>query len=158
MLLINRSTLLSMSGIIWFCIGSMLLNLGINLMLEAAIEATPTLLPKISALMGITWVTLSLVSIALLVGYLKGKFLLIKTVKKETSRILSLPDPVKLKNLYHKNYIFLIVIMISLSLFIKISNISMTIRALIDIAIGSALLQGAIFYLRYANICRKQKI
>ena len=158
MILLNRTILLSMSGIIWFCIGSMLLNIGINLMLEAATEATPALLPKISALMGITWATLTLVGAALLLGYLKGKFLLLKTVKRETSRILSLPDPIRIKNLYHKKYIFLVMMMISLSVLIRISDISITIRGLIDIAIGSALLQGALFYLRYAIACKKQKI
>lgn len=86
---------------------------------------------------------------ALFVGYLKGKMALGKSVKRQIKRIETLPNPASLKYIYSKGYYFLIASMILLGMTLRFFPITLDTRGAIDLAIGSALINGAMLYFRY---------
>lgn len=95
------------------------------------------------------------VAIGLLIGFVKGRFVLAKTVQRVVSRIVSLPTPVRLKDVYTPKYYFLIGGMVSLGMVLKWTPIPPDIKGFVDIAIGSALINGAVLYFRHAVMVRQ---
>ena len=93
-----------------------------------------------------------MVAVGLLVGFFKGRFVLSKTVSKMVGRVLSLPLPIRFSQVYHPSYYFLIALMICLGLLLKYLPIPIDLRGMIDVAIGSALVNGALLYFRAAGI------
>lgn len=93
---------------------------------------------------------LILIAVSLLIGSLKGKYILGKSAKQGVARILSLPNPSSLKNIYSKKYYFLLGGMIALGISMKYIGLSPDIRGFVDVAIGSALINGAVSYFRMA--------
>ena len=154
MLKISHTGLIIISGLLWLIIGSVLLPLGINFLVESILEKnlivlSRPLLDNLSYLMGSLDGALILVTcLALIVGYAKGRFVLGKTVKKGVERILSLPNPSSLANIYTKKYYLLLGSMFFIGFLARMTP--MDVRGAIDVTIGSALINGAIIYFRYA--------
>lgn len=92
----------------------------------------------------------AIVGICLLIGYVKGHFVLTRSVKSGVQRILSHPNPSEIKNLYGKKYYALIVAMMGLGILLRVLKLPQDIHGAIDLAIGSALLKGALTYFKYA--------
>ncbi|MFN4175069.1 MAG: hypothetical protein ACK4HV_08220, partial [Parachlamydiaceae bacterium] len=74
-------TLILLSGLIWFAIGLWLLNLGINFLIEASKD------PQKAVVIYSETALFVLLSVALLIGFLKGRFVLSKTVERNTERL-----------------------------------------------------------------------
>ena len=129
---ISKTTWIAISGIIWFVVGIGLLTLGFNFLLFAGTTEFPIIL------------------IALVIGFLKGRFVLLKTVRRVVERILKLEPPVRFSQVYSKGYLALIGSMVLLGMSMKYLGLNPQIRGLVDIAIGSALLSGAFAYFRIA--------
>lgn len=138
---LSKTTWIALSGIIWFIVGIGLLSLGFNFILFNG-------LPEQSILLYIL--------IALSIGFLKGRFVLLKTVRRVVERILKLEPPVRFSQVYSKGYILLIGTMVLLGMSMKYLGLNPQIRGLIDVAIGSALLTGAIGYFRIALAISKE--
>lgn len=85
---------------------------------------------------------------ALFVGYLKGRYVLSKSAHRQILRILTLPNPANLKYIYSKGYYLLILSMILLGISLRFLPIALDVRGAVDIAIGSALINGAMIYFR----------
>lgn len=122
------------SGLLWLAIGSRLLYKGLQFLSVA---------PKEKA-------TLLLI-IGLLIGFFKGRFVLVKSIRKTVLRIVSLPLPIRVSNVYVPSYYILILGMMGLGIALRFLPLSSEIRGMIDVAIGSALLNGALLYFRYAK-------
>lgn len=147
MVKLNHKTLILFSGLIWLGIGTYLLNLGLRLFL-ASIEATTT--PLLSFLKpyfgGVEYATVALIAFSLGLGYFKGKYVLKKTVNRFLEKIRSLPNPASLTSVFGLPYCLLIILMICFGIAMK--YLSSDIRGGVDVAVGSALIQGAIGYFR----------
>jgi len=145
-----------LSGVTWFVIGFFLLSKGINLSVYSLSASSS---PIISFLSHFTKTpeqsVLLLISLALFLGYIKGRFVLLKTVKKVVSRILSLEEPIKVSQVYSKNYLILLFSMIALGVTIRYLPIAQDIRGFVDLTIGAALMNGALLYFRFAFACKK---
>lgn len=124
---------IAVSGFTWFLIGASLLFKGLELIAQAA-------LPQKTAT--------SLIALGLLVGFLKGRFVLSKTVRRVVTRIASLPAPIRFKDAYAPSYWILIAGMTSLGMLFRFLPIPIDIRGTIDVTIGSALINGAVLYFR----------
>jgi hypothetical protein len=85
---------------------------------------------------------------ALMLGYLKGKIVLSKSVDRQINRISTLPNPASLKQIYSKGYYLLIAGMILLGISLRFLPITVDTRGAIDLCIGSALINGAMLYFR----------
>lgn len=152
----KHSTLIYLSGIIWFSIGTFLMMLGLNLLLDGV--RSPASTPLISALApyagGGEQVVIALITLGLFVGFLKGRFVLGKSAQRISKRITQFPEPVHIKDIYSMPYYFLIAGMMCLGISIKYFGIPSDIRGAIDVAIGAALINGALVLYRMGSSVR----
>lgn len=138
------------SGGTWFCIGLMLLTKGVKLIIQSSLQDSPGQILALASntVHGKEEGLFLLVLVALLVGFFKGKFVLAKTARRVVSRIASLPEPLSLFSVYSKGYLLILGSMVFLGMMMQWLSFSCEIRGLIDIAVGSALVNGAAFYFR----------
>lgn len=153
MVKVSHRTLVILSGLVWSLIGAFLFSFGIFLILKEVQEALPqkhySPLAHLSQYFPDPKIGIPvLITAALLVGYLKGKYVLGKSVARQVHRIYSFAPPISLKYLYSPGYYFLIGGMCALGISMRYLPIAIATRGAVDIAIGSALLQGAILYFR----------
>lgn len=146
----KHKTLFFLSGTLWLGIGVMLLTFGLRFLMEILItygSQKPILLKILIKLFNVTQENgiVILITMALMLGFFKGKFILAKSAKREMQRISDLPNPISIKYIYSKKYYFLILSMVFLGFLIRF--LPLDIRGFIDITIGSALINGArVFY------------
>lgn len=138
---------IAFSGFLWFSIGLMLLYKGIRFIAEG-IVLRDSLSASLSGMFGSQQSGASaLIAIGLILGFIKGKVLL-KSAKRIVDRIYGLPLPIRATQVYAPSYFLLIACMVGLGFVIRFLPIPIDLRGLIDVAIGSALLNGSMFYFR----------
>jgi hypothetical protein len=158
----SHSFLAFFSGLIWMAVGVWLLQLGLNLLMTSlspahVIEANHyPLIKSISSFTG-GWeqTVVMLIALGLLIGHFKGRYVLGKSAKKGIQRITSFPNPTSFSNIYSAKYYILLAVMIGLGISIKFFGVPKDIRGFIDVAIGAALINGAVIYFRCAYGLRK---
>lgn len=157
---LSRATWIAISGIIWFIIGIGLLTLGLNFIIykaQAELHETTSLIAKTAPLAGGREnAALTLIVVGLIIGFIKGRFVLVKTVRRIVERILKLEPPIKISQVYSKGYLALIGMMILLGLSMKWLGLPLDVRGMIDVAIGSALMNGGVAYFRIAFKVHRQ--
>ena len=139
------------SGALWLAIGSHLLWKGLRLIVY--VEG----LDSVSLIRAHKKTALIAVSFALLVGFIKGRFLLIKSVKRIVMRIFELSEPISILKIYHVRYLFLICLMISLGVLMSVLSLPALYRGLVDVAIGSALIFGSLLFFRISLFAKKAR-
>lgn len=150
----SHKTLIFLSGFAWILIGTLLLSLGIHFILESLRVADVTS-GRFSILTFFgrfvsdpANAVIMVVTAALILGYLKGRMVLSKSVDRQLKRIASLPNPAPLRLIYGKGYYMLIAGMILLGTTLRFWPITLDTRGAIDLCIGSALINGAMLYMR----------
>lgn len=126
----NHRAWIFVSGVVWAFAGALLLYKGLGFLELSRDEA------------GTKW----LMGAALLVGLLKGRFVLSKTAKRLVDRIASLPAPISARSVYPKSYWILLGSMVAMGMALKFAPTVW--RGAIDVAIGAALLNGAMYYFK----------
>ena len=91
----NKNSLTSIAGGLWCVIGLVLIFRGLGLYQLAEQEQQSTQ----------NAITLSLV-LAVLIGLVKGRFVLSKTARKNKARIDGLEDPVRIEKILPNHFIF----------------------------------------------------
>ncbi len=91
---------------------------------------------------------LILLVLSLALGTIKGRTVLSAAARRIIHRIQQLSNPFALKQIYPARYYILLCCMMSLGWIRRITGIPDDIGGAIDIAIGSALVHGAIVYYR----------
>lgn len=153
---LSHNKLIIISGLVWFAVGSYLLPLGLSLLSEAGRqELNPAAnLPLIRSLApyvgGFEQGMLAIVVAALMIGFLKGRFVLGKSAMKVMDRIRSMSNPASLSGIYSPKYYLLIGGMVLLGMSIKVLGLPNDVRGFVDVTIGSALINGAMIYFRSA--------
>ncbi len=152
MLHFRHKSLIILSGILWLAIGVFLLQLGLHLILDSLpTGADRPILRTLANLFGqYESAAVALIAIALMIGFYKGRYVLSRSAQRVVRRLRSHPEPVALYKLYSWPYLALIMLMISLGMLMRFFGVSEEIRGTIDVAIGAALIQGAMFYFRAA--------
>ena len=145
------------SGLTWLAIGSWLMFKGLKWITQAItlVEGGPL----------IRWLTLVtgkpqqsglvLICIALAIGLIKGRTVLAKTAQRIILRLRLQQSPITLSQAYDRRYLVLLSCMMMLGILFRFLPIGLDIRGTIDIAIGSALINGAMIYFREALIPSK---
>jgi hypothetical protein len=150
----KHPTLILFCGLMWLAIGVFLMSLGMHLVLTqlrfpSFVQGHFSLLRYLTLYVGNPANTaILLITGALIVGYIKAKMVLAKSVQRQVKRISTLPNPSPLKLLYGKGYYLLIGCMILLGISLRFWPITQDTRGTIDITIGSALIHGAMLYFR----------
>lgn len=149
-------SLVVLSGILWLGIGVLLLMKGLRFVVHAPENCAllNKLMPHVG---GRDQAIVLLIAIGLFAGLIKGRTVLLKAVKKTVKRILSLEAPIKLSEVYDKRYYILMLVMMSLGMLMRILHVPEDIRGTIDIAVGSALMNGAMAYFRTAYTLKTVK-
>lgn len=124
---------IAFSGFVWTGVGIMLLQKGLTIL---------GTLPDSKAATG--WM-----AAGLFLGFIKGRFVLSKTVKRVTDRISSLPLPISFSKVYPMSYWLVLAAMMGLGFAMKFVPAQW--RGCIDVAVGSALINGAMLYFRAAR-------
>lgn len=142
---------IAFSGLVWFVVGTFLLVFGVKFIVHASLEQGERafLLGKLVHVMkSKERATLLLLVSALLLGFMKGRLVLSKTVARVVKRIVALPEPIKASQVYPAGYIMLIGCMVLLGISMRWLGIPLDVRGGIDVAVGSALMNGAMLYFR----------
>jgi len=142
------------SGLTWLAIGSLLIIKGLKFMMQALvlIKSPPLLLWMGQMAGSITQGGALLISAALFIGFIKGRMVLSKTVQRIVLRLRALPSPLSMAEAYDRKYVILLGAMMALGMLFRFLPIGLDIRGTVDIAIGSALINGAMLYFREARV------
>lgn len=119
-----------LSGLTWLLAGISLLYRGLNFINDEKHD-----------------LALLFVATGLLIGHAKSRFVLSKTVKRIVDRIVSLPEPVRISQVYPLSYCLLIGSMIALGISLRFIPISLLFRGTVDVAIGAALTSGSFLFM-----------
>ena len=88
------------------------------------------------------------IGFSLMIGYFKGKYVMKRAVMRIMDRVTVLPQPVSFTQVYSPSYILLVGAMVTLGIGLKMVGLPIVYLGGIDLAIGSALLQGALHWAR----------
>lgn len=142
---------IAISGFIWLLVGSLLLYKGLVLISDAVLTPN-SFCSRLQGTFGSPQKAGTvLIALALVVGFLKGRFILSKTVKRVSLRITSLPLPIRFKSVYAPSYWILIGGMMGLGMTMRFLPIPVDVRGFVDVAVGAALMNGAMLYFRTAR-------
>lgn len=139
-----------LAGIIWLIVGGFLLKTGVSLVMSAALEsrfavASHPLFDWLSpASENAERAALVIFSIAVVLGYLKGRFILMRVGKRIMLRISQLPEPVSVLLLYGRREYIVIGSMIALGVILRLTGVPTEIRGFVLTAVGIGLIQGAV--------------
>jgi len=125
---LSRNVAIFLSGLIWVCVGIFLLYKGVGYLQGASAY----------------WLAL----IALLLGLAKGAFVLGKSAKRSLRRLALFKGTIPLLKLYSRGNYILILSMMAIGMLFRFLPISIALKAFIDIAVGTALVTGSLFFFR----------
>lgn len=153
MLKLNHATLIFLSGLIWLSIGCVLLPLGLNsiiscLLIENSGNAHPFLNFLSPYAGGIEASALCIIASVLFVGYIKGTRIFAKSVVKTVSRICAYENPVSISVLYSPSYLLIVMTLCVFGFLLRFAPED--ISGAVYIAMGSALIHGAMTHFRQA--------
>lgn len=146
----QRGWILS-SGATWFIIGIFLMYKGLRFVAEAQMDPESLSFRWNHSIGSANQASNWIIFFALIVGFAKGRFVFVKTVNRVVSRIRSLSLPIRFSQVYTKSYWILIGSMMMLGMLFRFLPIPIDIRGFVDVAIGSALMNGAMLYFRAAR-------
>ena len=153
MLTLSHKNWITFSGITWLLIGGGLFTKGIFLILGGiSLEESTAALPFLHNLAvltgGIEQAAVVIIACALLIGRLKARMVLSKTINRVITHIKKQKDPLFISSVYQRNYFILIGSMMFLGMALKRVIPYPDVMGAIDLAIGSALIQGGVGYFR----------
>jgi len=151
-MILSKRTWFIISTIKWLAVGVMLLMKGLRLTVAAAEMATgstPLLKTFLSFAGSRHQGSLLIICLGLLIGFIKGRTILAKTVSRIADRIHLYPGGLTLKQAYDMKYWIVLGLMMAIGLLFRVLPIPQDIHGGIDVAIGSALINGAMLYLRH---------
>jgi hypothetical protein len=155
---VSHAMLIFLSGFVWLAVGCFLLPLGLNFIVETLLKENsgqphPILNFLAPYAGGLEPAALIWIAITLLIGFLKGRRVFAKSVNRSVSRILALPNPAPLSKIYTPSYYILLGSMVLLGVLVRFAPLD--IRGGVDVAVGSALINGAVLYFRQAWLARR---
>ncbi len=162
--MLNRRFAIILSGCTWLIAGLFLLFKGVSYLLLALHGMSDhkdrplVLIPFLSLWTGsVQKGIIALLGVSFLLGFLKGCFILNRSVTRIVRHICSLPLTFPLKDLYPKAYYFLLLLMIAFGFGLKLTPLPLDVKGGIDSFVGFALINGAIFYFREAFTLSRSK-
>lgn len=134
---------LTLWGCLWIFAGFMLLRKGVYFLFVREEGLTD---PK--------W-GFALIGLAIIIGFFKGRILLKKAAKRIIEKISIIQGSVSYKQALERRSLLMMAVMIGLGLTLNRLPILPWVRGLIDLTIGTALLQGSVFF--FQGIFTKQR-
>lgn len=141
------------TGLVWLTIGFFLTMKGLKWIVYG-MPADGFLCKHLGS---VQHASLVLIMFSLMLGFIKGRFVMVKTIQRVVRHILSQEGCLKTSSLYPKSYYIILTAMIFLGITCKFLPIPKIFLGFIDLTIGSALINGAMLYLRYSLLVRAEK-
>lgn len=149
---LSKQVWILISGISWLLIGFLLLKKGIYFILNSIQESSQTpLIDGLSCILkgGRYQIGLCLICIGLFLGLIKNRLILSKTANRISDRVkTSFNHRLSLNEVYDRKYYTILCLMIGFGIAFRWFSLPSDIRGIIDVAIGSALIQGSLLYFR----------
>lgn len=139
---------LFLAATIWLGIGIMLLMKGLNIANGLFDQQQVTVLAKVINCINMQNFVYGLISVGIAIGFLKGNMVFRKLALKNVQR-LKTKNRVAPWDIYPRSTWMIIMVMMGIGMLLKQFPMISDIRAAILIGVGSALIQGGIFYLRF---------
>lgn len=139
------------SGFLWLGVGVMLLYKGLRFISDATLSSDSICFHLKDLFGSPAQAGTGMIAVGMMIGFAKGRFVLSKTVARVVGKIKTLEAPIRLSKVYPPAYWILIGSMVVLGMILKILPIPVDARGLIDVAVGSALTNGAMLYFRAAQ-------
>lgn len=146
---------LAIYGVLWLAIAIFLGLKGLSYSLEEVgvlkLETISEMEKKLAShriAMMIAW--------GALLGFLKGKFVFSKVVHRVVCQMTEKEEPLSLFDLFTKRMLVLIGGMMVLGQIMRFSPIPLTVKAVFDFAIASALIYGSLLYFKKAYLFHKE--
>ncbi|MDN3504276.1 MAG: hypothetical protein P0S95_01715 [Rhabdochlamydiaceae bacterium] len=154
----SYTSALILSGIVWVIVGVGLLVKGYNYALQMVNLHDINLINEMSRhqFHVAQRKLLTVAMISTVIGYLKGRFVLSKTVDRFFKRIAKLDEPLSLNQIFTKRYIVLILTMMTLGMGLRFLELPYIVKAVIDFAVGSALIYGGYKYFKTAQLLKRE--
>lgn len=146
----KASTLIAFSGVIWLAVGINLLSLGLNFLIASAgvDQGGPLLSLVAPSLLSYENGALLLITLAIMLGFVKARMIFSKTVQRSIERILTFTPPISIIKMYSARYFLVLGLMIGLGVSFKFFGFALDARGFVDVTVGSALTHGASAYFR----------
>ncbi|HPE84722.1 MAG: hypothetical protein KDK44_00995 [Chlamydiia bacterium] len=145
------------SGITWLVMGSYLLYKGLYYSITCVLDMPP-LITWLSGILGsVQNGIIMVIAAGLTIGFFKGRYILIKTVRRVVRGIVLQPTPIKLRHIYTNGYLILILSMMALGMTLRFLPIGGDVRGLVDTAIGCALINGSLIYFRLGLMLKRER-
>jgi len=151
----KKHSLIRIAGLVWLVVGTGLISMGFRFFSVVLHDPSLVHIKKGFSFLRlmtsypyqtvVMWLMIS----AFLIGYLKGRTVLKKSALRQIQRIEAITTQAKIYHLYSPGFFILVLFMIGLGISMRFLPITLEVRAFIDVAIGTALLQGALHYFRY---------
>lgn len=162
----SHFVLIVISGLIWSVVGMMLMTLGVHHLMDAfrlwdvlGQAGSFSVLKSLSFLFKEPQAAMTVfILICITLGYLKGHFVLSRSVLRGVQQITSYPNPTGIQNLYAKKYYFILFGMMGLGMFLRWLKLPEDLHGGIDLVIGCALLKGALHYFKLAWAEKKGRL
>lgn len=159
---LSTSSAIVCMGVLWLLIGLFLLMKGLNLLVFAThaehFGIHQVWIARLAPLVGGSERSaLILIFTALLIGLVKARFVLVKTIKRVVERILSFAPAIPWSKLFSTRYLLLMGLMIAMGISLRFLGLPADVHGLIDVAIGSALVNGSMIYFRLAILARAKR-
>ena len=153
-----------LSGMIWITCGAVLFFRGVHYLgvacsaLFGHVGSKGTLIACASSFTGsVEGGMIALLCVSVGLGFIKGRFVLKRSVERIVGHICALPSPFPLKNLYPRFYYFLLCSMIALGCSFRFTPLPIDVKGVMDSIVGVALINGAMLYFRAALTYRRIK-
>ena len=156
----KRSTWFVLFGCVWLGVGLYLLILGLNFLIQLshipvmllATREAPLLLWVDGFVGGLETTAICLIACSLLLGHLKGVMVFRRSVLRMEKRVQGEGEHIFIGKVVPWSYLLLIGSMVLLGVCLRVFSVPLDIRGVVDVAVGSALLRGGMFYLRRAFV------
>lgn len=168
MLRFKPATLVFFSGLLWIGVGFSLLVRGLDFLMQSTIDTrfllagepvsntSPLFLHKIAPIAGgVEEAAVIAIALALFLGYLKGNYVLSRSIARVVTRLSTFEGKIPLYRVYPPKYYILLGSMVFMGISMRWLGLPQDLRGLVCTAIGSALLNGALIQFRYSLAIRK---
>jgi len=161
MLKLSHSQLVGASGVVWLLMGFFLVQYGAQLLIGSIPIPDPFVswahpfLEILSPFAGSRQNVAVLIVLGCMVtGHIKCRYVLSRSIRRGTARILSLPNPAPLYQIYSFRYYFLIGLMIFLGFLLRNTGTPNDFRAACYLSIGFGMLRGSMLYFKKSLVIR----
>ena len=160
----KRFTWFMVFGSVWLGVGLYLLILGLNFILQVAhlpigmlSTGNAPFFVWVSRIVGGGEATgIDLIVLSLLMGHLKGLMVFRKSVLRMERRLDPYQGFISITKAVPIAYFFLIIFMMGLGISLRLFSVPLDIRGVVDVAVGSGLVRGGMFYFRQGFIKKMQ--